>query len=90
MGYALANRIRNERFEKSVSAAEKWLKGESPSEAKLAEAKEMFARLAAEYGRDKWTTESTKEKRLYWWGLKVYNGMLILTSSPYRTKFIWG
>ena len=86
MGYGIAIRIREDRINRSVEAAEKWLKGAEANEEKLAEAWEMLSRLG-EAERKIPVTEryGTKESRLAFWALKVYNGMLYKVEK----KLIW-
>lgn len=92
MGYGLALRLREERFNKSIAAAEKWLKGAEPTMEKREEAKQMFAQYsdAIEDRMEIWSDEWKKPQRMYWWSMKVYNGMLLLTSSEWKKEFIWG
>ena len=84
--YAMALRIWEDRKNKSIAAATKWLKGEKPTEDKLEESRKMFIQYAEgrkEPGGN--PADWTKEDRMYWWSRKVYNGMLIIL----KNKPIW-
>jgi hypothetical protein len=75
MSYMLAARIREDKINKSVAAYEKYV--ERNGEPTAEQMKEFLTvEIPKLYARD---------TRLYWWGIKVYNGWLWTTQK----KLIW-
>lgn len=81
MSYILFDEIKKSRTERSLTAAKKWLNGNEPTKEKLEEAKELLQKFDV-VPRIHLTEQQSK---MYWWSLKVYNGMMILVEN----KSIW-
>ena len=70
MSYILAKKIFDDRIGKSLAAYDKYVKRNGvPTAEEMAEFRASFPDL------------KKKSSRLYWWGIKVYNGWLYTTTK---------